>query len=71
MIDTRYPLPSEALYASVPAAMQALKDGIGTAGEPMDVDIIGVGHAHIDVAWLWTLGQTVRKPGGRSARRCG
>ena len=43
--------------------MQTLKDGIGAAGESMDVDIVGVGHAHIDVAWLWTLGQTVRKSG--------
>ncbi len=63
VIDTRFPLPSEGLYTSVPAAMKALKAGIDASGEPMDVDIIGIGHAHIDVAWLWTLGQTVRKSG--------
>ena len=27
----------------------------------MDISIAAVGHAHIDVAWLWTLGQTRRK----------
>jgi len=27
------------------------------------VNIVAVGHAHIDVAWLWTLGQTRRKAG--------
>jgi len=53
----------EAFYASVPAALDALRQGLQAAGNPLDVDIIGVGHAHIDVAWLWTLGQTVRKSG--------
>ena len=27
----------------------------------MDVVVGGVGHAHIDVAWLWTLSQTRQK----------
>lgn len=63
VIDTRDPLGTDAFYESVPAALKALKEGIAAAGEPMDVDIIGVGHAHIDVAWLWTLGQVVRKSG--------
>ena len=30
-------------------------------GPPMDVVVRGVGHAHIDVAWLWPLSQTRRK----------
>jgi alpha-mannosidase len=29
----------------------------------MDVSIVASGHAHIDVAWLWTLGQTRLKAG--------
>ncbi len=61
ILDTRDPLGTDAFYDSVPAALETLKEGIANAGEPMDVDIIGVGHAHIDVAWLWTLGQTRRK----------
>lgn len=30
---------------------------------PLDVDLWATGHAHIDVAWLWTYGQTRRKAG--------
>ena len=51
-------------YASVPAAHAALKDGIAKAGPALDVDVIGTGHAHIDVAWLWTLGS--HAPEGRA-----
>lgn len=63
IVDTRDPLGTAAFYDSVPAALKALKEGVAAAGEPLDVDVVGVGHAHIDVAWLWTLGQTVRKSG--------
>ena len=63
VLDTRDPIGGEAFYASVPAATATLKQGIAAAGEPMDAAIIGIGHAHIDVAWLWTLGQTMRKSG--------
>lgn len=48
-------------YESVAAAQQVLDEALATAGPPLDVDIIAVGHAHIDVAWLWTIGQTRRK----------
>jgi alpha-mannosidase len=60
LLETREPF-GEAFYASVPAAHAALKAGIGQAGPPLAVDIVATGHAHIDVAWLWTLGQTRRK----------
>lgn len=63
ILDTRDPLGTPAFYESVPPALEYLKAAIAEAGDPMDVDIIGVGHAHIDVAWLWTLGQTRRKVG--------
>ncbi|PJF26254.1 MAG: alpha-mannosidase, partial [Phototrophicales bacterium] len=62
VLDTREPL-GERLYASVSAAMQTLKDGVAEAGMPLDAEIIAVGHAHIDTAWMWTLGQTRRKVG--------
>jgi alpha-mannosidase len=62
-LDTRDPLGTPDFYDSVPGALQTLRKGIENAGAPMNVDIIGVGHAHIDVAWLWTLGQTRRKSG--------
>ncbi len=62
VLDTREPF-DERFYASVPAAHEALRKGIAQAGAPLDVNITAVGHAHIDVAWLWTLGQTRRKAG--------
>ena len=60
-LDTRDPLGNEKFYASVASATQVLKTGIANAGAPLDVVIHATGHAHIDVAWLWTLGQTRRK----------
>jgi alpha-mannosidase len=61
-LDTREPF-GERFYASVPAAHETLREGVAQAGAPLDVSITAVGHAHIDVAWLWTLGQTRRKCG--------
>ena len=53
----------DAFYNSVPAAHAALRAGCETAGPPLDVTLYAAGHAHIDVAWLWTLHQTRRKAG--------
>jgi alpha-mannosidase len=61
-LDTREPF-DERFYASVPAAYETLREGVAQAGPPLDVSITAVGHAHLDVAWLWTLGQTRRKAG--------
>ncbi len=60
VLETRDPL-GEAFYASVEPALSVLKAGLEAAGEPQEVVIHATGHAHIDVAWLWTLGQTRRK----------
>ncbi|BCL78277.1 alpha-mannosidase [Ktedonobacteria bacterium brp13] len=60
ILDTREPF-GEDFYKSVPEALAALRGGIAQAGAPLDVEIIAAGHAHIDVAWLWPLGQTRRK----------
>jgi alpha-mannosidase len=62
ILDTREPF-GEDFYASVAPAHAALRAGIQKAGPPLDVSIVATGHAHIDVAWLWTLGQTRRKAG--------
>ena len=61
VLDTRDPIGDERFYSSVKAATQTLKSGIEKAGAPLDAIIHATGHAHIDVAWLWTLGQTRRK----------
>jgi len=60
-LDTRDPIGEEKFYESISPAMQTLKAGIAKAGAPLDAVIHATGHAHIDVAWLWTLGQTRRK----------
>jgi alpha-mannosidase len=59
-LDTREPF-GDAFYVSVPAAHDALRTAVADAGPSLDVCIHAAGHAHIDVAWLWTLGQTRRK----------
>lgn len=62
LLDTREPFGA-AFYASVVPAHAALREGIAQAGAPLDVTVSASGHAHIDVAWLWTLGQTRLKAG--------
>jgi len=62
-LDTAEPLGGDKFYNSVKQAHQLLRKGMEAAGPPMNVEIGAVGHAHIDVAWLWTLGQTRRKCG--------
>ena len=59
-LDIRLPI-SDHFYTSVPEAYQNLKNNIDHAGLPLDVEISAIGHAHIDVAWLWTLSQTRQK----------
>ena len=61
ILDTRDPLGDEKFYESVERATRNLKPNIANAGAPLDATIHATGHAHIDVAWLWTLGQTRRK----------
>ena len=41
--------------------LDELRCSIAASGAPLDVDVLGVGHAHIDVAWLWTLDQARQK----------
>jgi alpha-mannosidase len=60
LVDLRLPI-SERFYRSISAAYSCLRKGIQDAGSPLDVDLTAVGHAHIDVAWLWTLDQTRQK----------
>ncbi|NIS82490.1 MAG: alpha-mannosidase [Anaerolineales bacterium] len=62
LLDTREPF-GDRFYASVPLAHQKLQEGITQSGPPLDVEITAIGHAHIDVAWLWTLDQTRLKAG--------
>jgi alpha-mannosidase len=60
LLDTREPF-GDALYASVERVLEVLRAEMAKAGAPMDVTISATGHAHIDIAWLWTLGQARNK----------
>jgi alpha-mannosidase len=62
LLDTREP-HGRFFYDSIATAHQALLDDIARAGRPLDVTITASGHAHIDVAWLWSVAQTRRKAG--------
>ncbi|WP_158599024.1 alpha-mannosidase [Rhodophyticola porphyridii] len=59
-LDTRDPM-AEAFRASVPAALARLAEGIAQAGAPLDVRLHGIGHAHMDVAYLWPIDQIRQK----------
>ena len=63
-LDTRDPM-EEAFYASVPSAITVLKEGFAKAGAPMDVAMHGIGHAHMDVAYLWPIDE-IRHKNGRT-----
>ncbi len=61
MIDFRSPY-NEEFYRSIAAADEYLKtEFYGKACGNSDVTVHCIGHTHIDVAWLWTLAQTVEK----------
>ncbi|NUM44088.1 MAG: alpha-mannosidase [Anaerolineales bacterium] len=61
VLDTRDPLGGEPFYTSVEPALALLQTCLAKAGAPLNAIIHATGHAHIDVAWLWTLGQTRQK----------
>ncbi len=63
-LDTRDPI-GDALYDSAANALDVLKQGIASAGPALDVMLHGIGHAHMDVAYLWPISQ-IRLKNGRT-----
>ncbi|MFN2187648.1 MAG: alpha-mannosidase, partial [Candidatus Promineifilaceae bacterium] len=59
-LDTREPI-ADRFFESVPAALEILRKKLISAGPPHLARISAVGHAHIDLAWLWTIEETKRK----------
>ena len=43
------------------AAAATLKDVLDCPASASDMSVLAVGHAHIDVGWLWRVKETVRK----------
>lgn len=56
VLDTRDPI-GDALYDSAQNALDVLKQGIESSGPPLDVTLHGIGHAHMDIAYLWPISQ--------------
>lgn len=60
ILDTRDPL-GDVFRASVAPAHQGLSDALAAIGGPMDVRLHAIGHAHMDIAYLWPIAQIRRK----------
>ena len=60
LIDWAYP-GSEEFYESVYRADRMLNEKIDSMDKHTDVTVWGVGHTHIDMAWLWRLKNTKEK----------
>ncbi|MBP3375508.1 MAG: alpha-mannosidase [Clostridia bacterium] len=59
-----YKIPSEEFYRSVSVASKYMDEefyGKYCSAHKNDITVTGIGHTHIDCAWLWTLRQTREK----------
>lgn len=54
-------IDSDHVAATAPAARAELVPALAVPARQSSMRVIGVGHAHIDSAWLWPLRETVRK----------
>ncbi len=59
-LDTRHPL-GRAMHASASAALERLAVALDSAGPPLDAELLGIGHAHLDIGYLWTVSEARRK----------
>lgn len=59
-LDT-WELPGAALHESAPNALSVLRERIAAAGKPLEVTLHAIGHAHLDISYLWTIDQARRK----------
>ncbi len=55
-LDTRAPL-GDRLRETVEEAQRVLDDGVRQAGEARGETLHGIGHAHMDIAYLWPVDQ--------------
>ena len=51
----------EVFYSTVPAARKKLNDMLNAIPDAKQGEICMLGHSHLDVAWLWTTRELVRK----------
>ena len=62
-LDTLDPLTDGRLSASVPQAYAVLQDQLRQRTSTPEAHLHGIGHAHMDLAYLWTTDQTRAKVG--------
>ena len=60
VLDTRHPM-GDATRGTVRAAARAFDQGLAVAGDPLGVTLHAIGHAHMDIAYLWPVAQIRRK----------
>ena len=60
VLDTREP-GSAAFHASATTAFAALSDGLRAAGAPSEQKLHGIGHAHMDIGYLWPVAESRAK----------
>lgn len=51
----------EAFFETVEEALSCLKKALGRMKKSSEVTVYGIGHTHIDMAWLWRLKHTREK----------
>ena len=54
-------LDMDDVNATAPRARAVLAPALAAPARASALQVVGVGHAHIDTAWLWPLRETVRK----------
>ena len=60
VLDTREP-GSAPFHTSATPALAVLSDGLRSAGAPADQKLHGIGHAHMDVGYLWPVTESRAK----------
>lgn len=60
VLDSRDPL-EDVFRNSVTEALETLEAGLSRSGAPLDIKLHGIGHAHMDVAYLWPIDQIRQK----------
>lgn len=59
-LDTRHPM-RDAFRKSVPFALSKLMSGLNEVGVSLPENLTAVGHAHMDIAYLWPIAQIRQK----------
>ena len=60
VLDTREPI-GQGFRSSVPEALVKLEAGLAEAGAPLPVTLHAIGHAHMDIAYLWPIAEIRQK----------